>query len=139
VLWNSGTLEPWNPGTYSSRLNKIIKYSLIAFGIMLMVFIPANLVFQEKIPLCIFKYLTGIECPLCGMTRACYSIMHLHLSDAFAYNPVSLMIPLIVVAEIGYDLTPSDRLKKLRQAVLILFLVCLSVLFLIRIVRFFGV
>jgi hypothetical protein len=104
---------------------------------LLILFIPANLVFQERIPLCIFKHLTGIECPLCGMTRACYCIMHLHLASAFSYNPVSLMLPVLVVTEAGYDMAPSVSLKRLRKAIWLIFFAGLTALFLIRIISSF--
>ena len=93
--------------------------------------------FQEKIPLCIFKDLTGIECPLCGMTRACYSIMHLHFASAFSYNPLSLMLPVIVATEAGYDIAPSGNIKRLRKTVWLISFAGLAVLFLIRIISFF--
>ncbi|HPT12312.1 MAG TPA: DUF2752 domain-containing protein [Bacteroidales bacterium] len=118
-------------------MNRIIKYSLIACGLMLMVFIPSDLMFQEKVPLCLFKYLTGIECPLCGMTRACYYIMHLHFASAFGYNPVSFMLPVIIATEAGYDIAPSGNLKRVRKTIWLVFLVSLILLFLLRIIVFF--
>jgi hypothetical protein len=65
--------------------------------------------------------------------------MHLHLSPAFWYNPVSLMLPIMLVSEAGYDLFPSIRTGKYRRAVIILFLACLAVLFVVRVLHYFLV
>lgn len=41
---------------------------------------------------CIFYLLTGLYCPGCGAGRACYSILHLRIKDAFCYNPLMTML-----------------------------------------------
>ena len=43
---------------------------------------------------CIFKSVTGISCPACGMTRAFISILHLNFLNAFLLNILS--IPLFI-------------------------------------------
>jgi hypothetical protein len=114
-----------------------MKYGLIFLSIIILAILPQGLIFRDKIPLCLFRYLTGLECPLCGMTRACYSIIHLDLLSAFRYNPASLILPVMLLAESGYDIFPSPLAGKLRKAVIILFLICLAVLFLIRLSMYF--
>jgi len=104
---------------------------------LLLLFIPENLIFQNNIPVCVFKYYSGIDCPFCGMTRAGYNIMHLHLLSAFRYNPVSLMLPIMLVTEVGYDLLPSVLSGKTRRAVIILFGAGLAALFLVRVLQYF--
>ena len=42
---------------------------------------------------CPVKYITGISCPGCGMTRACLSAMRLDLESAFAYHPLWVALP----------------------------------------------
>lgn len=37
---------------------------------------------------CPIKYLTGVSCPGCGMTRACISSLRLDFSKAFEYHPL---------------------------------------------------
>ena len=41
---------------------------------------------------CPFRYLTGLPCPLCGMTRALCAIGHGHLRSAVELNAVSPMV-----------------------------------------------
>lgn len=45
---------------------------------------------------CMIYAFTGFYCPGCGAGRACYSILHGRIFDAFSYNPVmTVMLPLI--------------------------------------------
>jgi hypothetical protein len=44
---------------------------------------------------CPFHYFTGIECPGCGMTRACIALGRGDISNALHYNPFSLGLVLI--------------------------------------------
>ena len=44
---------------------------------------------------CIFYTLMGIPSPSCGMTRAFESLMQFNIRDAFFYNPLFFMVPII--------------------------------------------
>lgn len=67
------------------KKNIIILTILITFLLILSI-IPAT---------CLFKKVTGIYCPTCGMTRAFYSIIfNFNLIQAFSYNILS--IPLFI-------------------------------------------
>lgn len=39
-----------------------------------------------KVPCCAFRYLTGIPCPLCGLTRSFISLGHGRVRDSFLYH-----------------------------------------------------
>jgi hypothetical protein len=41
---------------------------------------------------CPLRALTGIPCPLCGMTRACVAAMHGHLGASLAFNPAGVLL-----------------------------------------------
>lgn len=43
-------------------------------------------------PGCLFREWTGIECPGCGMTRATKATLHGRIGEAFAYNPVGMVL-----------------------------------------------
>ena len=47
---------------------------------------------------CAMKQLFGIPCPVCGMTRAYFSLFTLNFSDAFHYNPAFWTFPVSVLA-----------------------------------------
>lgn len=53
-------------------------------------------------PGCLLRKATGIECPGCGMTRASYAMLHGRLGEAFALNPVGMV--LLPLALIGLSL-----------------------------------
>jgi hypothetical protein len=64
-------------------------------GVLLMaVLLPVG--WRSPVPLCLFKALTGLECPGCGMTRAFLLIGHGRLGEAFAMHPAGLPAFLIV-------------------------------------------
>ena len=47
------------------------------------------------VPLCLFKALTGLPCPGCGLTRAFSSLLHGQFAKAYAFHPfVFLFVPL---------------------------------------------
>jgi len=45
---------------------------------------------------CLVKLTIGFPCPGCGLTRACFSILRLDFVQAFKYNPLVFVIPIIV-------------------------------------------
>ena len=47
---------------------------------------------------CPIKYVLGISCPGCGMTRACLHALKLDFPAAFAYHPLWVMMPPLAVA-----------------------------------------
>ncbi|MBK9147727.1 MAG: DUF2752 domain-containing protein [Flavobacteriales bacterium] len=36
--------------------------------------------------LCLYKRVTGADCPGCGMTRSVFSLFHLEFEDAYRFN-----------------------------------------------------
>ena len=57
-------------------------------------------------PRCFFKMSTGLDCPGCGGLRATHQLLHGHLAEAFALNPlfvvaipVTAMVLLLKFAE----------------------------------------
>lgn len=64
-------------------------------------------------PGCIFRKLTGIECPGCGMTRAAHALLNGRISEAFSFNPVGIiLLPLAMIA-IGIEVIGWVREKPL--------------------------
>jgi hypothetical protein len=48
---------------------------------------------------CIFRHITGVPCPGCGMTRACLAALQLDFKAAFYWHPLWILpFPLIVLS-----------------------------------------
>ena len=46
----------------------------------------------ERGPSCIVKWMTGIDCPFCGMTRATLALGHGDVRGAFALHPLAPVV-----------------------------------------------
>jgi hypothetical protein len=47
--------------------------------------------------LCIFKNVTGLPCPGCGLTRSAVAFFHLNFQESFRYHPLLLLVVGVVV------------------------------------------
>ena len=59
--------------------------------------------------LCLFRNITGITCPGCGMTRSLISTAHLHFEDAVVFHPLG---PPVLLLLIVYSMMSILRLLK---------------------------
>ncbi len=62
---------------------------------------------------CPIKFLTGIPCPGCGMTRAIVSALRLDFAGAFSLHPLFPIAPLFIVYLFTEDLIPKGASKYL--------------------------
>lgn len=46
---------------------------------------------------CPIRWVTGISCAGCGMTRAYLSLLHLNIIQAFIYHPLFGLVPLVLL------------------------------------------
>ena len=88
-----------------NRVRKIIyRDSIILLaGILYAVFVRLT---GLAVP-CIFRVLTGWQCPGCGITRACLSLLKGEIRTSFSYNPFlyiagPCIIYLIVRGDLNY-------------------------------------
>ncbi len=73
----------------------------IAGAVYLFVFEPGRTGF---FPPCMFRLITGMQCPGCGTTRALHEITHGHLKAAFMLNPLLLLAsPFLIYAFLRYS------------------------------------
>ena len=77
-------------------LKKIQKQLLDAAGAILAV-VLLYLFFHLTGIGCPIKFLAGISCPGCGMTRACFSVLCLHFGQAFYFHPLVYALPLALL------------------------------------------
>lgn len=60
---------------------------LLAFGLLYALFVH----FTGLAVPCLFHEITGLQCPGCGVTRLCISLLRLDISAAWRANPVLLL------------------------------------------------
>jgi hypothetical protein len=64
---------------------------------------------------CLFKRMTSVPCPLCGMTRSFVYAGHLKIVDSFFHNPAGLVLFLYMVIYIAagwfYLIFKKERLR----------------------------
>jgi hypothetical protein len=70
----------------------------VAGGLMLAGALAQPLIPSSPGIACPFHTITGLACPLCGMTRSVTAAVHLRLDDAVAYNPAGLVAVAVAVA-----------------------------------------
>ena len=55
-------------------------------------------------PVCAFKYFTGWDCPLCGLTRSVCHALHGHWAQSWHYHPAGILVAAGLVGGIGLTL-----------------------------------
>lgn len=63
-----------------------------------------------RLPLCVFRFWTGIPCPGCGMTRALVAAFQGQWRLSFSYHPLG--IPLLAVWTSWLLISPFYRLER---------------------------
>ena len=77
----------------SALLTRIL---ILTLGFWTLTLFPTELV--ERGSLCLIYRITGLRCPMCGMTRAFSNVLHGDLVRAMAYNPlVAVVFPLFAL------------------------------------------
>lgn len=66
---------------------------------------------------CPIKYLTGLSCPGCGMTRAWLALLRLDLAAAWAYHPLFWLPPAALALWLFRDRLPRRVVKYAPAAV----------------------
>jgi len=86
------------------KIYKEYKTYVIVFFIVLFIGTLSYL----KVYVCPFLFITGIPCPLCGMTRAFFSVFRLDFKSSFYYHA---LWPLVLVTLPTYILLIINKIK----------------------------
>lgn len=85
-----------------SRRNAIIKRDAVLLGIGILYYIFIRIT-GLAIP-CVFRKITGLLCPGCGLTRAVLACARLDFARAFAYNQyICIALPVLAYLIIRCD------------------------------------
>lgn len=76
---------------------------------ILIIGIACGLMYLFRIT-CPIKYVTGISCAGCGMTRACLAALHGNFHEAFAFHPLFFLVPLAPVIYLFREKLPRPVL-----------------------------
>lgn len=80
---------------------------------------------------CPIKFVTGVSCPGCGMTRACLSLLEGDPARAFYYHPLVWLLPIALALYLFRARLPRWAVRYAPAAVGVLFFV----VYLIRMLR----
>lgn len=61
---------------------------------------------------CVFRLVTGVDCPGCGLTRCFISLMHGKFARAWAFNPGGYLFFLVVAIQVPYRLGQIWRIRR---------------------------
>ena len=103
------------------RLYPTIIFVTIGFGGLLV----SNL-FRRSI--CLFRFLFGIPCPACGMTRAYISLFRGDIEDAFWYHPL-FWVPVLICVLSLFDKLSERMIYTLAVLVLVVWVIRMIFLF----------
>ena len=73
------------------RLNRIEVITSVAAFVVLYVILES---FGVTCPI---KYITGISCAGCGMSRAWIALLHFNIHEAFMYHPLFFLPPVVLI------------------------------------------
>ncbi|MBO5134210.1 MAG: DUF2752 domain-containing protein [Bacteroidaceae bacterium] len=97
-----------------------MKQKVFVLGIFLSVgavYFLADPGFFSFFPRCIFKTLTGWDCPACGLQRAFHALLHGRFAEALAHNYFLLVaIPVLVLVALTECVFPPSLQNKWRRA-----------------------
>ena len=108
------------------KSKKEILNALLAVGAVIAVYAVLR-VFGITCPI---KYVTGVSCPGCGMTRAYLCLFRFDFAGAFHYHPLFFVPPLVLLVYLFKNRIP----KKLYSAFLLTMAVLFVIIYVVRLI-----
>ncbi len=122
-----------------NRIKRTIKdtISIICLGIFLYILYSIHI----RIPW-MFKTITHLDCPSCGVSRMCVSLSHGDIRSAFFYNQILVFLfPIIALYyafyQIRYILTGQRKITAVENIIMIILIVILILYGIIRNMPFY--
>ena len=106
-------------------MNHKKEIGIFALGIIVLsVYVYFKDPFKGPILPCIFNKITGLYCPGCGMTRAVNSIFNFKFYQAFRFNALVFIMPIMLV--IYYILNYKKKFKIAKYILIIMFIIAIG-------------
>lgn len=83
---------------------------------------------------CPIKFITGISCAGCGMTRAWFSLLHLDFAAAYSFHPLFWLPPVVLAALLLKNKLP----RRLYRGILFTCILLCGIVYLVRLIRHDG-
>ena len=97
--------------------------AIIAATLLIYYYYTADPAKSISAPKCVFKLLTGWDCPGCGSQRALHALLHGHIAQAWNFNPfIFFAVPVAIfyaIIETGRTRWPKLHAKAIHPAILI--------------------
>ncbi|MDR1631038.1 MAG: DUF2752 domain-containing protein [Oscillospiraceae bacterium] len=116
VFWLDGLFLLWYNFLMKAFIKKHRRWLLLLLLIALIF-----LVFYVFDIFCLFRAVTGIPCPSCGMTRAWFAVARLDFRAAFRYHPLFLLAPVLLLFITDIIKIKSNARKFVLIAIAVLF------------------
>lgn len=118
-----------------SRANKgaaeLIRRALSCIGVLFVAWLALYLLDIG----CVFRLMTGIPCPGCGMTRAWLAALRLDFAAAIAYHPLFWAVPIAFVLAFVREETTSGKVKRGIDIVIAVLCVLVIAVWIVRLVN----
>lgn len=115
--------------TRDRALRACVREIALLFAILLLYAILSSL-FAIGCPI---KFVTGLSCPGCGLTRAWLSLFALDPADAFAFHPLFWSVPFVVILAVMYQNDVfKGRGRKIAFGIIVAFIVLYIGVWIIR-------